>query len=157
MPDFDLRALTLGPVFNPKVEDIPTPDAFTAQGAPPDLLRLVSLSASERLALISGFGDDSALNSALLICATLCYRDQGGPQGLGTPVYAMSDAPAFVKQDFSLLDALGKQVKTFLGLGDVPAVVVEQAKNDSGATPSNGGGSELPPTSESQPSETPSE
>ena len=22
---FDLRALTLGPVFNPKVEDIPTP------------------------------------------------------------------------------------------------------------------------------------
>jgi hypothetical protein len=146
---FDLRSLTLGPAFNPKVEDIPTPELFTAQGVPPDLLRLVSLSASERIALIGGFGDDSALNSALLICATLCYRDQGGPQGLGKPVYAMTDAPAFVKQDFSLLDALGKQVKTFLGLGDAPAIVVEAAKNDLEVAPSSTGGTDTPTTAAS--------
>lgn len=149
MPDFDLRALTLGPVFHPKVEDIPTPDAFVAQGAPPNLLRLVSLSASERIALIGSFGEDSALNSALLICRCLRYRDQGGDDGLGTPVYAMSDAPTFVKQDFRLLDALGKQVKTFVGLAETPAAQVDAIKNDSEVAPLNTGGTATPTTAAS--------
>jgi hypothetical protein len=141
MPDFDLRALTLGAAFQPKTLDIATPAAFTAQGAPADLLRLVGMSATERIMLSESFDKDSALNSAKLVCATLCYRDQGGPNGLGTPVYAMTDAKTLAGQDYDLLSVLAPIVREFLGLVNV-AAQVEAAKNVSEATPSNDGGSE---------------
>ena len=148
---FDLRSLTLGAAFQPKVQDIPTPDALTAQGAPDDLLRLVGMSATERLLLAAAFGEDQALNSALLVCATLRYRDSGGQDGRGTPVYAMTDAQALAAQDFDLLNVLSPLVKRFLGL--LTEQAVDDAKNASSATPSTSGGSASPPDSASPPSE----
>jgi hypothetical protein len=151
MGGFNFRQFTLGDQFQPKMQDIPTPDLFTALGAPDDLLRLVGISASN-LALTEGaFGKDAMLNSALLVCAVLRYRDQGGDDGRGTPVYAMTDAPLLAGQDSDLLSVLGPLAKKFLGYGPV-AAQVDAAKNDSGAALSTTGGSALPLASDIPPS-----
>jgi len=149
---FDLRNLTLGSAFSPKVEDIPTPDFLTARGVPDDLLRLVGMSATARLLIATTFGTDEAENTARLVCATLRYRDAGGTDGQGTPVYFMSDAAALAEKDFDLLNALAQLVKPFLGLGAI-ATAVEHAKNGLARTSSSDGGTALPMSSDSPPSE----
>lgn len=144
---FDFRSLTLGATFQPRVKNISTPDLMTAKGAPDDLLCLVSMSATDRIALSTAMGADSAVNSALLVCKTLRYRD--APT---TAVYEMTDAAALAAQDYDLLEVLAGIVKPFLGLGDV-AAQVEAAKNVSAVTPSSDGGTDLPAVLDVPPSE----
>ena len=160
MQQSDLRNLLLGPAFQPKVLDIPTPQALLDKGVPADILRLVSMSATERYNVYASFSDTTLmLNSALLVATALRMRDEGGPDGKGTPVFSAVDARVLIEQDAELIDALAGIVKPFLGIGNTTALV-DAAKNDSGAAQQNQdgsqpntGGSELPPVSDSPPSE----
>ena len=150
---FDLRSLTLGPAFKPRMEDIATPDILVKQGAPASgLLRLVSLSASETLALENGFGADRMVNQAQRVCLIVRYQDSGGADGCGTPVYAITDAPALAAQDYALMSTLGVLINKFLGL--LSQAEVDAAKNASTTTLPLSGGTESPRESEAPPSET---
>lgn len=164
MPDFDLRQLTLGPAFKPRIEDVPTPQILKDQGAPDNLVRLVDMSAEERIATASAFGQNSAENMGVYICKVTRYRDTGGTDGNGTYVYGkvddngvsvpnLVDAKTIIAQNFGLLEMWAKIVKPFLGIEDAIPQAVAAAKNGSQATPSSAGGSESPTTSDASPSE----
>lgn len=142
------RALTLGPQFKPRELNIDTPQLLLDKLPElKDQLKLVGMSASELMQWSDASGPDKALNVALLICQCLRFRDAGGPDGRGTPYFAMSDAPTLVTQDYALQKELGAIVQRFLGLLPSPAETVEDAKNASGATSNTATGSESPPAS----------
>jgi hypothetical protein len=147
----ELRGLLLGPTFNPRVEDIPTPQLLIDKGVPADILRLVSMSTKSRLEL-SAAATDGVMTMALYIAACLRMRDSGGADGRGTPVMNAIDAQVLSEQDFDLQSALGKVVGDFLGI-NAPQAQADAAKNDSGATQANAGGSELPSVSDTIPFE----
>jgi hypothetical protein len=146
----ELRSLLLGPSFKPKVEDIPTPQLLLDKGVPEGLLRMVSMSATERYDTLTSLVQHPIHNTALLIAATLRLRDSGGTDGKGTPVMSPLDAVALIAQDSELFEVLAEVVKPFTRIGTV-ATAVDAAKNDSGAAPSSTGGSESPSTSDIPP------
>lgn len=156
MDQSELRALLLGPQFAPRVEDIPTPQLLLDKGVPDGILRLVDFGAKERYDMLSSLNQHPVVNTCLLIAATLRRRDDGGDDGKGSFVMSPVDAKVLATQDSELFEALATIVKPFTRLDSV-AQAVDAAKNDSGATPSNAGGSESPAPADSTPSAPPSQ
>lgn len=135
----ELRDLLLGSGFNPREENIATPQLLLDKGVPADVLKLVGMNANEIVAMRQAANDDSVLLTSLYICHSLCWRADN------QPVFAMTDAKALTEQEYELLNDLGLSVKRFLGV--IPKAV-DEAKNDSSATQNSDGGSASPQSSE---------
>lgn len=136
----ELRNLLLGPAFQPKQQDIPTPHLLKEKGVQDDVLRLVGMSGKEAVDMRNAANGDSMLLSALWICHCLRWRDAES-----TPVLSMADAPTLMTRDVDLLDELGPSISAFIGMN---RQAVDEAKNGSGTTQNVAAGSESPQLSD---------
>lgn len=147
------REILLGNRFAPRKKDIDTPPLLLLEGGfPPDVLRLVSVSADEGMKIKHASKDEptGTLYSALCVVQTLRWRSDD------EPVFAVTDVPTLCKQDIGLLNTLAAIVHPFL-LGR-SAQAVADAKNGSAAASKadgqkNDGGTASPDTSDLQPHE----
>jgi hypothetical protein len=143
------RNLLLGVRFQPKREDIATPQILLDAGFPEGSLRLVSFSAATARDLSKAADGDNIILGAFYMAQTMYWRadDQ--------PVLSMTDVPTLVAQDFSLITKVSTVINKFLGFEDKAA---EAAKNASSvqkaaAGPKTDGGGESPSSSDSTPQE----
>lgn len=142
------REILLGVQFQPKREDIDTPQILLDAGFPANSLRLVGFPATEAMQVRAAAKGDDTTYAGLCVCHCLYWRadDQ--------PVLNMTDIQVLISQDIELLNTLAAIVFPFLGIGQsatgkaVTNEAVETAKNDSEATQKSDGGTGSPTISD---------